>query len=202
MGVLLPLMLILVFTNQSVQAQKFDMRPSSGAGIFSRTPRDTVPTPKKVLFRSLIIPGWGQITNKQIWKVPIIYAGLIGMSVWGVHMTKTYHDLRAAYYNSIADPSKNYHTDEKYGPTPAYLSGQSPQKLQYLRDYYHNHRDLVFLGVGLVYGLNVLDAYVSAQLRDFDVSKDLSIRAEPILTPVSPKPGFGLTLNLKFNSAK
>jgi len=193
--------LVLLISCQNVQAQQYQMQWSSGAGIFSPTPRDTVPKPRKVLFRSMIIPGWGQITNKQIWKVPIIYAGLIGMSVWGVHMTKTYHDLRAAYYNSIADPTRNFHTDQRYGPTPAYLQGQSPQKLQYLRDYYHNQRDLVFLGVGLVYGLNMLDAYVFAELRDFDVSKNLSVEARPALIQGS-KPGFGLALTFRFRSHK
>lgn len=149
----------------------------------------------------MIIPGWGQITNKQIWKVPIIYAGLVGMTIWGIHMTKTYHQFRAAYYNTLANPAKNFHTDQRFGPTPAYLQGQSPQFLQYYRDYYHNHRDMVFLGIGLVYGLNVLDAYVFAQLRDFDVSKNLSLRAQPTLIQGS-KPSLGLALKLKFHSAR
>ncbi len=147
----------------------------------------------------MILPGWGQITNRQIWKVPIIYAGLVGMTIWGIHMTKTYHDLRAAYYNILADPSTNFHTDQRYGPTPAYLKGQSPNKLRTLRDYYENQRDLVFLGAGLVYGLNIVDAYVFAQLRDFDVSKDLSVRARPTLFP-GPKTGMGVSLNFRFNA--
>ena len=40
----------------------------------STKPQKKFPDPHKVLFKSLMIPGWGQVINKQIYKVPIIYA--------------------------------------------------------------------------------------------------------------------------------
>src|SRR5690625_4951921 len=40
-------------------------------------PGDSLPSPNSVMYKSMIIPGWGQITNRQIWKVPIVY-GLLG----------------------------------------------------------------------------------------------------------------------------
>ena len=38
----------------------------------------------------------------------------------------------------------------------------------------------VLIGIGLVYGLAMLDAYVSAHLLDFDVGENLSFRADPL----------------------
>lgn len=159
--------------------------------------KDTVPRPKSVMIKSAIIPGWGQIVNHQIWKVPIIYAGLAGLSYYGVFLTKQYHEYRAAYYNSLANPGTGYHTDQLYGPTPPALKGQSQQALKYYRNFYRNRRDMAFLGVGLVYGLNIVDAYVFAQLRDFDVSNNLSMSTS--LTPVVNRAYQGVALSFTFH---
>lgn len=159
--------------------------------------RDTVPKPKKVLLKSAIIPGWGQVVNRQYWKVPIIYGALVGLTWYSTVMTKDYHQFRAAYYNSLADPTRNYHTDQRFGPTPAYLKGQSQDALKYYRNYYRNTRDMVYLGIGLAYGLNIIDAYVYAQMRDFDVSNNLSVQAS-IIPQNIPTQGTGVGLQLTF----
>ena len=168
---------------------------SSASAHIRPTHRDTVPSPKSVLLKSAIIPGWGQAVNKQYWKIPIIYGALAGLAYFSSYMTQRYHDYRAAYYNSVST-----HTDQRFGKTPAYLIGQSPKALQYYRNYYRNHRDMVYLGIGLAYGLNILDAYIYAQMRDFNVSNDLSVR-----TTVGPQqvgPYQALSLKLTFHFAR
>jgi hypothetical protein len=164
--------------------------------------RDTVPKPRSVLLKSVIIPGWGQIVNKQIWKVPLIYGALFGLSYYSTVLTKDYHDFRAAYYNSLSDPTRNYHTDQRYGQTPAYLQGQSQQALKYYRNYYRNTRDMVYIGVGLAYGLNILDAYIFAQLKDFNVSDDLSVHTTVGPQNAGPYQGVGLKLTFRLKSAR
>lgn len=146
---------------------------------FRSSRKDTVPEPIGVMYKSMMIPGWGQAVNKQYWKIPIIYAALGGVIGYTIYLDIKYDDYRAAYYNSFADPDEGTYTDQKFGPTPGYLQNLVPSQLRYNRNYYRNTRDLMVVMTGLAYGLNILDAYIFAHLRDFDVSDDLSIKAQP-----------------------
>lgn len=144
--------------------------------------KEEFPDPKMVMHRSMIIPGWGQITNRQTWKVPIVYGLLGGLTYYSVYLTKQYHDYRAAYYNSVSA-----NTDQRFGPTPTRLIGVSQGSLQSNRNFLRNRRDFIYVTIGLAYVLNVVDAYVFAHLRSFDVSDDLSLntRIKPTTIPVA-----------------
>ncbi len=134
--------------------------------------RDTVPKPSSVMLKSMMLPGWGQVVNRQVWKVPIIYGMLAGLTYYSILMDQNYRDYRAAFYNSQYPDG-----DQKFGPTPLYIDpNQNPEALRHTRNLYRNRRDLTIIGVVLAYGLNIVDAYVFAQMRDFDVSDDLSAR--------------------------
>ena len=69
------------------------------------------------------------------------------------------------------------------------------------KDIYRRQRDLsIFAFIG-VYLLSVIDAYVDAELSDFDISKDLSLKLEPTLfnDVLRNRPqGIGLQCNIKF----
>lgn len=154
------------------------------------------PDPSIVLRRSLIIPGWGQVINKQAWKVPIVYGLLGGLTWYSIDLNIKYHDYRAAYYNQVTNTG-----DLRFGSTPAYLEGQSSQSLKSNRDFLRNRRDFIYVTVALAYLLNAVDAYVFAHLRSFDVSDDLSMhhKFEPA-TLTSPELGEipGLSLKISF----
>jgi len=160
---------------------------------FTSTQKDTVPEPLGVMYKSMMIPGWGQVVNKQYWKVPIIYAALGGVIGYTIYLDGKYDDYRAAYYNSFADPEQGTYTDQKFGSTPGYLENVVASQLRHSRNYYKNTRDLMFVMTGLAYGLNILDAYIFAHLRDFDVSDDLSFNAH------SSFDGHFSTITLTFN---
>jgi hypothetical protein len=154
-----------------------------------------LPDPTSVLYKSMIIPGWGQIVNKQAWKVPIIYGILGGLGYYSVYLTKRYHDFRAAYYN--LNPN-NPNDDLRFGPTPSYISEDTNlEQIRTLRNTFRNRRDLVYVGIVLAYGLNIVDAYVFAHMRSFDVSEDLSMR--PSIKPsimAQATPGVTLSIDL------
>lgn len=142
----------------------------------------------------MIIPGWGQIANRQIWKVPIVYGLIGGLAGYSIFLHKRYHDFRAAYYNLNPDTPD----DLRFGPTPDYIpQNANLESLRSSRNAYRNRRDMVYIGVVLAYGLNILDAYVFAHMRTFDVSEDLSMR-----TRIQPSvientaPGLSISIDL------
>ncbi|MDX1585959.1 MAG: DUF5683 domain-containing protein [Balneolaceae bacterium] len=163
------------------------------------TMQDTVqtglefPKPSSVLYKSLLIPGWGQVVNKQAWKVPIIYGLFAGVGAYTIYLDSQYKDYRAAFYNS----HKGEDTDFRFGPTPERLQGVNPSQLQVNRNNFRNQRDFMFVVMGLAYGLNALDAYIFAHMRSFDVSDDLSARASvsPVLL-AEARPGLRIKLSL------
>jgi hypothetical protein len=68
------------------------------------------------------------------------------------------------------------------------------------KDNFRRNRDLsIFITVGL-YALCILDAYVDAQLFDFDISPDLSMRVEPVIFNKSNlnSSALGLQCSIKF----
>ena len=165
----------------------------------NQDPGSDLPDPKSVLYKSMIVPGWGQVVNKQTWKVPIIYGLLAGLGYYSVYLTKRYHDYRAAYYNLNPRPPDNEPPmDQRFGSTPSFIpENPNLNELKSLRNTYHNRRDLVYVGIAVAYGLNIVDAYVFAHMRSFDVSEDLSMR-----TSIQPgimaqaAPGFTLSIDL------
>lgn len=154
--------------------------------------RETFPAPRSVMLKSLMIPGWGQIENRQKWKVPIIYGMFAGVGYYTYYLNGQYQDYRAAFYNSFPD-----NTDQRFGPTPAGLQGVNRSQLQSNRNSLRNRRDFMAIVFLLAYGLNAVDAYVFAHMRSFDVSDDLSART--VLSPdllAGGSPGITFSISL------
>ncbi|MCH8487063.1 MAG: DUF5683 domain-containing protein [Candidatus Cyclonatronum sp.] len=141
----------------------------------SEAVRDTVPNPRDVMLRSLMLPGWGQYTNGEIWKIPIVYGLIGGLAYYAYYADTRYKGYRAGFYNAFEQ-----NTDFRFGQTPSWVpEGATTEFLRSSRDFYRNRRDFLIFTTVLAYGLNVLDAYVFAHMRDFDVSDDLSFHAGP-----------------------
>lgn len=150
-------------------------------------------TPRGALLRALVLPGWGQFYNQQYLKVPLVYLGFAGFAA-GVAYN---HDQLLLYRQAarfrqwdedIADGELEPETDPAWQQFEGSFlevvdrfGGQQPRSsfLRARRDNFRRNRDLFILGVGLWYGLTILDAYVSAHLRDFDVGEDLSVDVVP-----------------------
>ena len=130
--------------------------------------------PKKATRRSLIIPGWGQVYNKRVWKVPIIYGALITTGVVFFYNLNTYRELRFAYKARVEAQTPPYDSTNYNMLEEPYKSRLDLNAVKTYRNEYRQNIDFSVLFFLLFWGLNVVDATVDAHLRTFDVSPDLS----------------------------
>ena len=142
-----------------------------------------IPNPTKATWLAIVIPGGGQIYNRKYWKLPIFYGGFVGCTYALNWNNRMYKDYASAYKDAVND---NWSSTNITDLLPAsYLRRTShtqvTEVLRKRKDMYRKYRDLsIFAFVG-VYLLSVVDAYIDAELSNFDISPDLSMRVEPTL---------------------
>lgn len=163
-----------------------------GGSAFAQAPRelvrpDSLPSPTGALYRSLAVPGWGQAYNGEWYKVPIVVGGLAGLGygVW-FSQDRTVLFRRAAIFldcqsnpesvppgtcDDAARFASAFERADALAPGPL-----SANQARNQRDGYRRQRDMLIGLTIIAYGLQALDAYVAAELADFDVSEDLSLR--------------------------
>lgn len=144
-------------------------------------------SPRKAAFYSAVLPGLGQIYNRQYWKVPVVYAALGVSAGFFIGNIDLYHEYRDAYRMRVANRDNPDFKD----PYARYQDGD----LTYLRDAYRQYVDYSVLVFAAAYALNIVDATVFAHLRQFDISNDLSFRITPKMIDRRTF-GLGLTLTL------
>lgn len=62
------------------------------------TPPDRVP--RLALYRSLVLPGWGQATNKQYWKMGLVY-GAAAAGVYGIAWNQGNYERSRDYLEKL-----------------------------------------------------------------------------------------------------
>ena len=118
-----------------------------------------------------LVPGLGQVYNRQLWKLPLVYGALGSCTYFAVINQREYVRYRTAYRLRLDGDSTTI--DEFDGLI------LNPQSLQTLRNQYQQNRDLsIVLGVLAYLGM-LMDAYVSAHLTHFKVSDELSLHVLP-----------------------
>lgn len=162
-----------------------------------------IPDSRKSVWYGLIFPGAGQIYNRKYWKLPIIYGGFMGC-VYALDWNgKMYADYSQAYLD-IMDDDPNSKSYMDFLPPGYDITGQEERFktiFKNRKDLYRRQRDLSIIAFIGVYLLSVIDAYVDAELSDFDISKDLGLKIEPALFNDSRNRSInavGLQCSLKF----
>ena len=148
------------------------------------------PDPMRAVWLGAIVPGLGQIYNRSYWKLPIVYGGFMGC-IYAVTWTNNqyigYKDAyRDIYYDiqngTVSDsPDKSYNAILPEGYTINSMGGADTYKSR-LKEWQNaslRNRDMAILVTLAVYALSLIDAYVDAQLFDFDISNDLSLNVTP-----------------------
>lgn len=105
-------------------------------------------SPWGAVLRSAIIPGWGQFYNESYFKIPIIW----GLGFWLGYEWKHNNDLYVHYRERYIQTSNEFDRTN--------------------RTFYRDQRDLITVYMIITYIANLVDAYVDANLFDFDVSEN------------------------------
>lgn len=150
-----------------------------------KAPRDWAtwrPDPQRAMWLAMVLPGAGQIYNRKYWKLPIFYGGMMGCLYAMNWNNMMYKDYSQAYLDIMDDDptTQSYNTFLHLGRKIDASNEERYKKLfKSRKDKYRRWRDLSFFCLIGVYALSVIDAYVDAELSQFDISKDLSLRVEP-----------------------
>ena len=139
------------------------------------------PDPSKATWAGIVFPGGGQIYNHKYWKLPIVYGGFLGCAYALNWNNQMYSDYSQAYLD-IMDDDPGTASYEDFLP-PRYNIEANKDYLKRVfknrKDNYRRQRDLsIFCFIG-VYLISVIDAYVDAELSNFDISEDLSVQVRP-----------------------
>ena len=159
------------------------------------------PDPMKVVWMAAIIPGYGQILNRKYWKLPLVYGGFLGCVYAISWNTGKYQSYKTAYRDIIdSDPTTNTFLEiipKGYTINSPGIGGIGTYTttLKTKQDFYRRYRDLSIIATIGYYAITMVDAYVDAQLYDFDISPDLTMHLQPTL--IENRMGFPNTLALQ-----
>ncbi|MDR1406994.1 MAG: DUF5683 domain-containing protein [Tannerella sp.] len=186
-----------------------ELSPADMSQMTHAVPTPFKPAPMRAVIYSAVFPGMGQIYNRKYWKLPLVYGGFMGFAYAISWNHKNYKDYSDAYYYVVKDDpdnpeswSNNWVSFVPAGRDPAeYIRDTNfRSRLKNGKDFYRRYRDLsIILTLGW-YLICVADAYVDAQLFDFDISDDLSLRVEPVLQPQTAYNSrlYGISCSIKF----
>ncbi len=159
--------------------------------------------PKRALLWS-IIPGGGQVYNKAWWKVPLVYAGLLGVvAVADFNQTQYSRYVNALEARCLGDgriiviPYAECQVKESEFPVDNYTTSS----LIAARNNVNKTRQTAYFGILGVYILQAVEAFTDAHLRDFDISDDLSLHVRPVVTP-GGLPGAAVVIPLGSSKAR
>ena len=142
------------------------------------------PNPQRALWLALVFPGGGQIYNRKYWKLPIVYGGFMGCIYALSWNNMMYRDYQQAYLD-IMDDDPNTASYNKFLHLGRQIDSSNIDRYKKIfksrKDKYRRWRDLSFFVMVGVYAISVIDAYVDAELSEFDISKDLSMKVRPTI---------------------
>lgn len=152
---------------------------------------------RKATMLAAIFPGAGFFYTKTYWRLPIYYGGFVAIATIIDYNSRNYQRYKTAY-NLVADGDPST-IDE--------FNGQfSEDALKNARNGYRRNRDLGVICLVGAYALSIIDTYVIATLKNWDVSEDLAMTIEPtsfedlkIYSTTGPiTTNVGMKLKLKF----
>jgi hypothetical protein len=181
--------------------------------VYSKDVKDTVQVkplekpykiiPRQATLKSIMIPGWGQLYNRQYWKLPLVAGAFVTLGMIANWNNVRYHKYRDFYYQvspRAGDPSFKPPITVAVPYEDGTIRDLDINQLKRLTDGYRRNREFTYIGMVLAWTFNVVDANVSAHLKTFDVSDDISLKVKPTVDyqPFSQSLVSGITLSFNF----
>ncbi len=157
-------------------------------------------SPSKAAIRSAVLPGWGQVYNKKVWKVPIVYAALGGTAWYFFDNLGWFKDFRLGYNVAVGIAKRGDSTGYDRIKRPEVrraVNNQQQNQLKFYRDDFRKNIDYSAIYFVLAWALNVVDAAVDAHLSTFDVSPNLTLKIHPGYSEMARTNGLSLVLVFK-----
>ena len=127
------------------------------------------PIPKRAGLYSACLPGLGQAYNRQYWKVGLVYAGSAVITGFLISNYREFHKYRKVYIGMIDNNPE----------TPDTYNNYTVEDVKYLQDSYRKYFEYSVLTAVVGYVINILDAFIAAHLKGFDMGKDISLQVTP-----------------------
>lgn len=204
------LLFVLVLLSKAMLAQQPDSsRTLKDTSLFVRGKLDSVPaakqdtttrkkhSPRKAAIRSAIVPGWGQVYNGKLWKVPIVYTALGIPAYLFIDNIKWYRRTKYAFEVAASRTTNPDSLNKVHPQLRAFVDAGQETALQNYRNEFRRNVDYSALFFLLFWGLNIVDATVDAHLKEFDVSPDLSFKIKPGYNQIGNTYGISLVLKRK-----
>jgi len=168
---------------------------------------------RKAVFRSMIIPGWGQLYNmqllndgygpragkSQIWQKLYTSAKIAGIYGGITVLTMSYIESSKQYNLALTELQyRDSHSDQP-DPNGPFGSRYSTSGITQRKDTYRRNKQIVLFSYGLVYFANIVDAYVAARLHFFNIDDNLSFKVMPSMINTNSMYGFNATPALKLS---
>ena len=160
--------------------------------------------PRTATIRSAMVPGWGQVYNRQIWKVPIVAVFFAGNIYFIVRNDERYHYYRGKLGEAINDKVNIktvllYDTKDDKDLTKRVSREYNQDQLNNIVAGYRKNRDASYLFLFATWAANIVDANVTAHLKTFDMTDDISLKIQPSFSsPEIMEPVFGAKIILGF----
>jgi hypothetical protein len=130
---------------------------------------------KRAIIRSAIIPGWGQFGNGLTFyrgvKIAAIYTGATLLTLSYIDNNNNYRSFLKELRDRQANGGKAVIGSEYYRVQTAGITAA--------KDTYRRNREVIIFSLIGLYGIQVVEAYVDARLKYFDIGDDLAIHIKP-----------------------
>ncbi|MBO9701350.1 MAG: hypothetical protein J7604_14165 [Sporocytophaga sp.] len=173
-----PIVLITVITFFNTMGATAQDDTLSQAPVKKSKPKHNY-RPGRAALLSTVLPGAGQFYNRRYWKPPILYAGAAALIYWINFNSTEYNKFNTAYASRVAFRATDTTNALTQVGTP--YEDFSDNELRVTRDAYRRDLEFSIIISTAVYALNIVDAYVDAHLRQFDINEDISLSVHPLL---------------------